>query len=117
MNKFIFWTPRILSILFLAFLALFSFDVVSPGLSFGQIVLGLLAHNIPVFVLLAVLIVSWKHEIVGAIAFFLAGLLYIIFAALNAPGWQMAAVWSLLIAGPAFLIAVLFRFSWKKKNK
>jgi len=76
-NKFIYWTPRILSIIFICFLTLFSFDVISPELSFGQIVLGLFMHNIPVFILLIVLIISWKHEIVGGVALILAGILYI----------------------------------------
>ncbi len=116
MNKFIYWAPRVLSIIFLAFLALFSLDVISPELSFWQIVLGLFMHNIPVLVLLIVLIISWKYEIVGAIAFILAGLLYIGSAAWRAPALYMAITWSLIIAGPAFLIGILFWVNWRKKK-
>jgi len=56
---------------------MFSLDVFSPGLSASQILIGLLMHNIPVFVLMIILIISWKYEIIGGIAFLLAGLLYI----------------------------------------
>ena len=76
-NKFIFWTPRILSIIFILFLTLFSLDIFGNGYTFWQTVFGLFMHNIPALVLLIVTIISWKHEIVGGIVFILAGLLYI----------------------------------------
>lgn len=119
-NKFIYWTPRILSILFLCFLALFSFDVISPGLSLWQIILGLLMHNIPVFILLIILLISWKYEIVGGIAFILAGMLYVAMILLNVlrnsfQGYMIG--WIFAIAGPAFLIGVLFLVNWTKKRK
>jgi hypothetical protein len=111
----LFWTPRILSIIFICFLALFSLDVISPELSFWQIVVGLFMHNIPVFILLAVLLISWKYEIVGGIIFILAGLLYILTLAVNPKfEWHMLS-WSATIAGPAFLIGILFLISWRKK--
>jgi len=119
-NKFIYWTPRILSIIFICFLALFSLDVISPELSFWQIVVGLFMHNIPVFILLAVLSISWKHEIVGGVVFILAGILYIVSLLITIPrspsGWYML-FWSLQIAGPAFLIGILFVINWLKKRK
>jgi len=115
-SKFIYWTPRILSIIFLCFLALFSLDVFSPELTFWQIVLRLFMHNIPMLILLAVLIISWKYEIVGGIAFILAGLLYVVLLMMNPFEWYMIA-WSLQIAGPAFLIGILFLVNWFKKKK
>src|SRR3989339_1835588 len=101
-KKFVYWTPRILSIVFILFLALFSLDVFSPGLSFWQIVGGLLMHNIPSFILLAVLLISWRYEILGGVTFILAGLLYIIVMFTNSHfEWYMLS-YSLIIAGPAF---------------
>jgi len=115
-GKFLYWTPRILSILFILFLALFSLDVFSPGLTFGQIIIGLLIHNIPSFILLAVLLISWRHEIVGGIAFILAGILYIVWLLMNPKlEWYMLS-WALIIAGPAFLIGILFLIGWFKKK-
>lgn len=115
-SKFIYWTPRILSIIFLLFLAMFSLDVFGNGLNFWQTILGLLIHNMPVFVLLAVLIISWKYEIVGGVAFILAGLLYIVTLLMKGFEWYMIS-WSLLIAGPAFFIGILFFINWFKKKK
>jgi len=118
-NKFVYWTPRILSIIFICFLALFSLDVISPELSFWQIVFGLFMHNIPVFILLAILLISWKREIVGGIAFTLAGALYVVMILMNVLRgsfeWYMVS-WILTISGPAFLIGILFIINWRKKQ-
>lgn len=119
-EKLIYWAPRILSIGFILFLAMFSLDVFSPELSWGQIIVGLLIHNVPVFILTTVLIISWKREIVGAITFFSAGILYI--AMMISSGlkgqfeWYMLS-YSLIIAGPAFLIGALFLINWLNKKK
>jgi len=116
MNKFIYWTPRILGIVFVLFLMLFSLDVFGEGLSFWQVVIGLFIHNIPAFILLAVLIISWKREIVGGITFILAGLLYIFMLATSSRfEWYMLS-WSLIIAGPAFLVGTLFMIGWFRKK-
>jgi len=116
-SKFVYWTPRILSIIFICFLALFSLDVFSPELTFWQIVLGLFMHNIPVLILLVVLIISWKYEIVGGIVFILAGILYVLMTMGNLPDLGLVLAWSLQIAGPAFLIGILFLVNWFKKKK
>ncbi len=39
-RKWLYWTPRILAIIFICFLLLFSLDVFGQGLSFSQKILG-----------------------------------------------------------------------------
>jgi hypothetical protein len=119
LNKYIYWTPRIFSILFILFLALFSLDVISPKLSTQQIFIGLLMHNIPVFILSIVLLVSWKYEIVGAIVFILAGVLYVATMIRNMFLYQFEGYmlsYCIIIAGPAFLIGFLFIINWFRKG-
>lgn len=120
-HRFIYWTPRILSIVFILFLAMFSLDVFEMRLGFWGTLVGLFMHNIPVFILSAVLLVSWKKsEIVGGIVFILAGALYIVQTLFNATKnpfeWYMLS-YSFIIAGPAFLIGALFTLSWLEKVK
>jgi uncharacterized membrane protein len=115
-NRYLYWTPRILTILFIIFLTLFSLDVITPEASFSELAMGLLIHNLPALVLLIVLIISWKYEIVGGIVFILAGLLYIIFTFQTDIRWYIVLNWSITIAGPAFLIGILFVINWFKKN-
>ena len=115
-SKFVYWAPRVLSIIFILFLALFSLDVISPELTFWQIVLGLFMHNIPVFILSIILAISWKYEIVGGISFILAGLAYIFFTlGRNEFQWYFL-VWILQISGIAFFIGILFLINWYRKK-
>jgi len=119
MNKVIYWAPRILSIMFVLFLAMFSLDVFEPGKSAQDVVVGLFMHNVPVLFLAAVIVISWKREIVGGITFILAGLFYIAMvvagAAKNGFEWYMIS-WFLTISGPAFLIGALFLWGWRKNK-
>jgi len=77
-------------------------------------------HNIPALILLVILIISWKHELVGAIAFALGGILYIGFILRNVltTGFELYYLsWAVQISGIAFLIAYLFYLNYKKKKK
>ena len=118
---FVYWPPRILGILFVLWLMLFSLDIFDGNYGFWGTVLGLFMHNIPALILLAVLIISWKYEIVGGIVFILAGLLYIGLLVTNilfySPNDKYTLFWSLPIAGPAFLVGILFLVCWFKKKK
>ncbi len=116
-NKFIYWTPRLLGIIFILFLMMFSLDVFQPGRTSQQIAIGLFMHNIPALFLLITLVISWKYEIFGGIIFIFAGLLYILMLTLNPRfEWYMLS-WSVIIAGPAFIIGILFMLNWQKKHR
>ena len=115
-SKFIYWTPRIFSIAFLLFMAMFSLDIFDSRYTFWGTVLGLFMHNVPVFILTAVLVISWKHEWVGGIAFILAGLLYIFFALIRTEFHWYVISWILTIAGPAFFIGVLFLIGASRRS-
>jgi hypothetical protein len=115
-RSFIYWLPRILGILFLCFLALFSLDVFGMEGTMLQKIGGFFIHNIPVFILLGVLIVSWKYELVGTTVFFLAAIFYMGMTSGNLNESGMMSAW-LAIAGPALLISVLFFLSWREKKK
>ena len=114
-SKFIYWTPRILSILFILFLALFSLDIFDMNLGFWGTIVGLFMHNIPSLVLLVILLISWKHEIVGGIGFSFAGLLYTFMIFKRHFDWDIIS-W-LIIAGPAFVVGILFLINWFMKKK
>ncbi len=111
------WLPRVLAILFIAFLSLFALDVFQPGGSPLQTALALVIHLIPSLILLAAVILAWRWEWVGALVFGTAGL-WMLYAVGVKPllfhqgalGPQIAS--SFVIAGPALLIAVLFLVGW-----
>lgn len=119
-EKALYWAPRILSILFICFLTLFSLDVFEEGKSIGEILIGLFMHNIPSIIMVILLVIAWRKEIVGAISYFGAGVLYIglvICSGINSESpWDMITR-ILTIAGPAFIISILFLINWKKRTK
>jgi hypothetical protein len=116
-NKLLYWIPRILSIIFILFLAMFSLDVFEENYGFWETILGLFIHNIPVLILLLVLIISWQHEWVGGLVFILAGVAYLILILTNQPFQWYHLFWILNISGPAFLIGILFLLGWRKFKK
>lgn len=120
-SKFITWTPRILSIVFLLFMALMSLDVFDENLGFWGTILGLFMHNIPALVLLGILIIAWKREIVGGVGFIVAGLLYsgLVIKEMVSTGFEWYYLtWMIQISGIAFFIGALFLVGWsKKKNR
>lgn len=116
-NKLVFWLPRILSIIFILFLMVFSLDIFQPGLSFGQIVAGLFMHNLPALFLLIIVAISWKkYPFLAGITFILAGIIYILMVLKNTQFEWFMLSWIAIIAGPAFLIGALFLINTKNKN-
>jgi len=116
-NKdWLFWTPRIIAILFILFLALFSFDIFDLQLGFWGTIVGLLMHNIPSIILTIVLVLSWKKGTLAGYVFIGAGILYILLLAFGAEKfeWYMLS-YSMIIAGPAFLTGYLFLMGSKKR--
>ncbi len=118
-KKALFWTPRILSIAFIVFLSLFALDVFDEHLGFWPTLLALTMHLIPVFVLIAALILAWRWEWIGAALYGAAGLLYITWVVSTSRPVPLAmrVIWILSIAGPAFVIAGLFLANWRKHDQ
>ena len=102
MEKFIYWVPRILGIGLLVFYALFALDAINEESSVGEMLLGLLIHLVPAFLLLAALLVAWKWEFPG-------GLLYLVLSALYVY-LSRGMIWMvyLPIGGSLLLTGILF---------
>ena len=102
-KRLLVWTPRILCLLFAAFISIFAADVFDEGDGFWNTILALLIHLIPTWIVLGVLALSWRREGVGGMMFISLGALYLI------KFWGRFH-WSacLGISGPLLLIGVLF---------
>jgi hypothetical protein len=107
LKRLLFWSPRILCILFAAFLSLFALDVFDGRHGFWQTILALLMHLIPVFFLILVLVVTWRWEWVGALLFPALGVLYIV-STWHRFRWPTCV----LISGPLFVLGALFLVNW-----
>lgn len=101
--KTLYWVPRILTILSILFMMMFSFDVFGGNEPFSRKLLGFLMHNIPVLILIAILIVAWKWEVIGGAVLIVASIAGCIFFRTFSgnPG-------SLIVMLPFFITGILF---------
>ena len=113
------WTPRVLSIFFIIFLSLFALDVFEEHLGIWRTALALIRHLIPSIVLIAALLVAWRHEWIGSMLYATAGALYVIRTASEPRILPISMRFNrmLVIAGPAFAIAALFFLRWKMRKE
>ena len=61
-NKILYWSPRILGILVAILVSLFALDVFGEGYNFWEMIVALVMHLIPTFLILIALAVSWCWE-------------------------------------------------------
>ena len=111
-NKAIYWIPRIIVMIFILFISIFSFDVFSEY-TFPMVLLALLMHLIPSIVLIVLLIVAWKWEKMGGILFILLAIIFTFWFNL-----YKDIISFLLIGLPVLVVGILFLISSKvNKNK
>lgn len=111
MKKILFWTPRILTILFIIFISIFALDSFGGDINVIAQIGEFLIHLIPSFVLIVLLYFSWRYEIIGATAFLLLAIAYLIIA------WGKFPISTyFIISGPMFLISILFMANWFLKT-
>ena len=102
----LFWTPRILGVVFALFLSVFALDAFDHG------VLAVLMHLRPAALVLLVLALAWRRELAGALGFLALGVLYIVWA-WGRFRWPAYAA----IAGPLFVMSGLFLAGWLWKRR
>ena len=105
------WFPRVLAVAYALFIALFSFDVFSSDSSLLDKLGGFLIHNIPTFVILFALWLSWKKPMYGGATFIVISAIFTIF-------FRTYQRWDtfVLISAPILLIGILFILNKKIIN-
>jgi hypothetical protein len=105
-HEFLFWSPRILAILFALFISIFALDVFAEANGFWRTALGLAIHLVPTAAVVLILAAAWRWEWMGAILFALMAGLY---------AYQVLPLhlsWAVFISGPLLAIAALFLADW-----
>ena len=120
-TKALFWAARILCILAILFISLFTLDSFASDQTFWQNTAAFLMHLIPSFVLLAILIIAWKWEKTGGIILTIIGLAFSIFLFIFNYKRNHSVATSLLItltlAVPFVLSGILFIVCHFRKKK
>lgn len=105
-ERLLHWTPRVLGILFAAFISIFALDVFGQGYTFWETIAALVMHLVPTALVLGAVAIGWRWEWLGGVLFIALGALYLWFAS----GQHWSAY--LLISGPLFLVGILFLMGW-----
>lgn len=103
MKKFLYWTPRVLSILFAIFISIFALDVFDGGYGFPGVLVALFMHMIPTFLVIAIIIIAWKKPIWGGALFIGLAIAYTVMV-----GSRGHLSMSFILSGPLLLIGLLF---------
>lgn len=107
-SKFLFWTPRVFTILLIFLLVVLSFDAFSGEDTLGEMILGFLIHNVPTILFIIVLALSWSRPKIGGVLFIFAGFLYMFFMRNSEDKLYEAIFGSLMLAGPVIICGILF---------
>lgn len=109
--KTIHWAPRIAALVISFFVSLFSLDVFGMEGTPLELLLGFIMHSIPSIFMILMLVIAWRRPVVGAVAFFLGGLIFFRFVVMGGGLGHF-----LLFSGPLLLIAALFYtdYRWNK---
>ena len=107
-KRLLFWTPRIMCILFAVFVSIFALDVFGAGAGFWRTTLAFLMHMIPTGILVLVLAVPWRWEWIGGIIFPALGVFYIVSMWGRQFPWRVYA----MMSGPLFVVGALFLIGW-----
>jgi hypothetical protein len=111
-RRFLYWAPRVLGIVFAAFISLFAMDVFGEGRSFWETVLALLIHMVPTYLVIIALVLAWRWEWIGA-ALFLGLAVFYVLMTWGRFHWGAAAG----ISGPLALLGGLFLIGWIRRKE
>ena len=102
-KRWLYWLPRLLSMVFALFISLLALDVFGEGYNFWETLVALFMHLIPTFILVAVLAIAWRWERVGAALFLALAIIYLVLT-----DGRM-----LTIPIPLIIVSLLFLVSWR----
>jgi hypothetical protein len=102
-EKFLFWTPRILAILAILFMMMFSLDCFEMG---GKdVLICLVMHNIPAFITIVVLVIAWKWELIGGLLFIAVSVAGTIYFNRSGDNWGVLVIMTpFLVTGILFIV-------------
>jgi hypothetical protein len=103
---FLHWCPRIMCILLAAFPMLFTFE---REATFWKTLIDVLIHLIPAFLVILLLMLSWKWPWVGGVSFIILGFVYLI--------WYYPSSQSHALVIFLFITGILFLADWILRKK
>src|SRR3972149_1113428 len=107
--KVLYWTPRVVCLLYIGFISLFALDVFSGEYNLAQTLVALTMHLIPSMLIFLALVIAWRWELAGSIVFDVLAVGWLIYVGDFGK--------SLIITLPLFVISSLFVGDWVYQRK
>ena len=111
-----YWSPRVLTMLYAAFLALFALDAFDEGLDAWHTAGALAVHLVPSLIVLGVLAVAWRREWIAAALFPALAALYVAWTWNKPLDPAVRWIWWASIAAPLLFVGALFLFNWIRRS-
>ena len=113
-HRTLYWAPRVLTIAFTLFISMFALDVLGHGRGFWATAAELMVHLVPSFVLIAMLLLAWRWEWIGAVV---SAALLTLFLWWNFTVRHNVPSAVLLLAGPLALMTGLYLYGWIQRRE
>lgn len=112
MDKLIYFAPRIMGILAIAFISIFALDAFEPGKPLADSLLDFSIHLIPSALLAIAIAIAWRFERFGGVMFIAVGLVPFV-------PWRGLELQYVLVGGPFLTTGALFLLSywWRTRRK
>ena len=111
MRNVLYWTPRVLGLLFGFFLAVLALDVLGKSEGFVATLIGFIVHLVPAAIAFVILLIAWRWEWIGAALYGAVAFFYAITLG------RRHLSWILFVSGPLALLATLFLVSWLARSR
>lgn len=107
-EKILYLFPRVLAILSISFMMLFSLDSFEGDRSFFYKLGAFAGHNIPVFILILVLLIAWRKELIGGLLFVAASVTgFLFFHSFTGNPGSIVVITPFLLTGVLFILHYL----------
>jgi hypothetical protein len=107
-TQLLLWAPRLLGLAVCLFFGLFALDAFDGRQNLARSLADFAIHLLPVLLLVTIVLLSWRRPWIGGVVFIGVAVLY---ATALARG---RLDWIAVIAGPLFLVGLLFLWSWRQ---
>ena len=109
--RFVPWIPRVLGVLVSVFIGMFALDAFTGGKPILQALPDFIIHLVPAFILLALVLASFRRPWIGAVAFTGLAILYAVTMSRGRLDWMLT------ISGPLLVVGGLFFWSWLQRGR
>jgi hypothetical protein len=104
-QQWLYWSPRILGILYALFISLFALDILGSGYGLWDTIVALLVHLVPTWIILAALLIAWRWEKVGGILFIFIAVVFLAWFGARSPWPNYVLLFlPLVVVGVLFLV-------------